>query len=204
MNDKDGSRALPPVNSRPVKVHVIERKKGKPSSSTTDDDASGAYWYVECPWTVTMERATFDKLQDKIARLRECEEENIALKSEIARFDKCFNSVTKDDDKSKDSIDQLAKRIRHANTKNGWNVTVAEDWDDTYKIPAILALVHSEVSESLEAFRNNDIVNFQEEIADIIIRVLDCAGAFNFSIDAEIEKKLEKNKTRGYKHGKKV
>jgi NTP pyrophosphatase (non-canonical NTP hydrolase) len=59
------------------------------------------------------------------------------------------------------------------------------------------------VSEALEAFRKDDLANFSEEMADIIMRALDCCGGLNIDIEAEITKKLEKNKARGYRHGNK-
>jgi len=75
------------------------------------------------------------------------------------------------------------------------------EWEDTYKIPAIMALIHSEVSEALEAFRTNDHENFMEEMADVVIRVLDCVGCFPDGFDAVVEAKMEKNRKRGYRHG---
>ena len=101
-------------------------------------------------------------------------------------------------------MNELASQIRDINAGNGWNVTEARDWDSTYKVPAILALIHSEVSEALEAFRNRDKQNFGEELADIVIRVLDCAPGLGVDMDKEIAAKLEKNKARGYRHGGKV
>jgi NTP pyrophosphatase (non-canonical NTP hydrolase) len=96
----------------------------------------------------------------------------------------------------------LSKKIVAVNKKNGWNITTPGDWRETdYKIPAILALIHSEVSEALEAFRKNDWSNFSEELADIIIRVLDCSGGLGIDIDSAVEEKIEKNKLRGFRHG---
>lgn len=98
-------------------------------------------------------------------------------------------------------LSDLAGRIRAINQQNGWNVCMPPDWHGTYKVPAILALIHSEVSEALEAFRNRDRVNFGEELADIVIRVLDCAPGLGVDIDAEVEAKLRKNRQRGFRHG---
>ena len=99
------------------------------------------------------------------------------------------------------TLADLASQIREINRQNGWNVFRSEEWEDTYKVPAILALIHSEVSEALEAFRRRDIDNFREEMADIVIRVLDCAGALDPDFDRTVNDKLEKNKNRGYRHG---
>jgi NTP pyrophosphatase (non-canonical NTP hydrolase) len=65
-----------------------------------------------------------------------------------------------------------------------------------------LALIHSEVSEALEAIRNGDRENFKEELADIVIRVFDLCGGLGIDLECEIEKKMEKNRNRPFKHGK--
>lgn len=99
-------------------------------------------------------------------------------------------------------INDYIKLVREINLKNGWNVLRYYEWFADYKIPSILALIHSEVSEALEAFRKRDIDNFKEEIADIIIRCFDLAGGIkDMDLEAEIDKKLEKNRKRGFKHG---
>ena len=71
-----------------------------------------------------------------------------------------------------------------------------------------LALVHSEVTEVLEAMRKNkgsqEIV---EEMADILIRTLDLyasmrnAGFVEHSLDEVLFNKMEKNKLRPALHG---
>lgn len=98
-------------------------------------------------------------------------------------------------------LGNLAQTVIQINTANGWNVLKPAEWNDTYKVPGILALMHSEVSEALEAFRANDQANFAEELADVIIRTLDCAAGLGIDIDAEINRKLEKNRNRAYRHG---
>lgn len=102
-------------------------------------------------------------------------------------------------------LNELAREVIQINTANGWNVTTPENWhDNKYKIPAVLALVTSEVSEALEAFRKNDRENFDEEIADVVIRCLDLCGGLGIDIDGEVARKLEKNRKRGFRHGGKV
>jgi NTP pyrophosphatase (non-canonical NTP hydrolase) len=99
------------------------------------------------------------------------------------------------------SLDALAAEIREINAVNGWNVLQPDEWHDDYKVPAILALIHSEVSEALEAFRKNDTENFAEELADVLIRVLDCAGGLMSDFDDAVRRKLHKNRLRGHRHG---
>ena len=76
------------------------------------------------------------------------------------------------------------------------------------KIGNKLALVHSEVTEVLEAIRKNkgseEIV---EEMSDVIIRLLDLyaamrnAGFIDHSFDEILIKKMEKNESRPRLHG---
>jgi NTP pyrophosphatase (non-canonical NTP hydrolase) len=68
----------------------------------------------------------------------------------------------------------------------------------------MLALIHSEVSEALEAFRVGDRENFEEELADIAIRLLDLAGGLHINLDQRIAEKMEKNRKRGFRHGGKA
>jgi NTP pyrophosphatase (non-canonical NTP hydrolase) len=96
----------------------------------------------------------------------------------------------------------LGERINEINRLNGWNVLSADEWSgEPYKVPAVLALIHSEVSEALEAFRKNDGDNFLEEMADVAIRVLGCTYGLGLDLGGAILAKLEKNKGRGYRHG---
>ena len=84
-------------------------------------------------------------------------------------------------------------------------------WDGEYsydKIGNKLALVHSEVTEVLEAIRKDkgskEIV---EEMSDIIIRLLDLYAAMRNSeiitdsLEEALENKINKNKSRPRLHG---
>jgi len=65
-----------------------------------------------------------------------------------------------------------------------------------------LMLVVTEVSEAAEAYRIDDWINFNEEIADTIIRLLDITATFDINIDKEVAMKMAKNQGRPYRHGK--
>lgn len=73
-----------------------------------------------------------------------------------------------------------------------------------------LALIQSEVSEALEAYRTRRTEaweaggkpeGFAAELADVIIRVADVCGALGIDLDAAVRQKLAFNKTRPPRHG---
>lgn len=84
-------------------------------------------------------------------------------------------------------------------------------WEGQYsydKIGNKIALVHSEVTEVLEAIRKNQgSEKIVEEMADIIIRLLDIYAAMrnenqvSHSLDEVLENKINKNKDRPRLHG---
>ncbi|MBO0555744.1 nucleotide pyrophosphohydrolase [Clostridium botulinum] len=74
--------------------------------------------------------------------------------------------------------------------------------DKCNAIATRLMLIVSEVSEALEGIRKDNIDNFKEELADIVIRVADLAGGLDINLEKQIKNKMDKNKYRPYKHGK--
>jgi NTP pyrophosphatase (non-canonical NTP hydrolase) len=102
------------------------------------------------------------------------------------------------------SLDLLARETHiTAKAKGFWDGEINYD-----KIGNKLALVHSEVTEVLEAIRKSkggdEVV---EEMADVIIRLVDIyqamvnSGDITRSLDIAIETKMMKNKARPALHG---
>ncbi len=101
-------------------------------------------------------------------------------------------------------LDALAAVLHETAKEKGF-------WDGEYshdKIGNKLALVHSEVTEVLEAIRKSKgSENIVEEMADVIIRLLDVYAAMRnedqilHSLDEVLEAKINKNKDRPRLHG---
>ena len=101
-------------------------------------------------------------------------------------------------------LDALAAVLHETAIEKGF-------WDGEYnhdKIGNKLALVHSEVTEVLEAIRKNQgSEKVVEEIADTLIRLLDVYAAMRneeavlHSLDEILHQKMEKNKSRPPLHG---
>lgn len=124
------------------------------------------------------------------------------------------------------SFAELQQKAHEMACAKGW-------WDDPRGIPECLALIHSEVSEALEDYRNGNMglafhVNGQEqftpfpkdmmemaeagqkpegfttELADIVIRVMDLAGNMGIDLEGAIRVKMAYNATRPHRHGGKA
>ena len=102
------------------------------------------------------------------------------------------------------ALDHLQETV-HANA-------VAHGFHEPGTNPAVyIALMHSELSEALEALRKGDpestkipgFRHLEEELADAVIRIFDFAGREDLNLSRAIVEKHKYNKSRPFKHGKK-
>lgn len=119
-------------------------------------------------------------------------------------------------------INELSNAVLGTAKKNGF-------YDKERNIAEMLCLIHSEVSEALECDRKGrystsdsamfllhekdadtfkvlfeDQVKdtFEDELADVMIRVMDLAAHKGIDLEMHIALKMRYNSMRGYKHGK--
>ena len=67
----------------------------------------------------------------------------------------------------------------------------------------MLAKIGSEVGEAVSAVQHGDEEAMHEELADVVIRIFDMAGALNINLASHVISKMQKNRLRPYLHGKK-
>jgi len=86
--------------------------------------------------------------------------------------------------------------------QHGWH-------EERISVERALVLLHSEVSEACEAARRGNMHNVKEELADVLIRLLDsvtameieCTIPANPTFEEVVLAKCEKNKNREHRHG---
>lgn len=112
------------------------------------------------------------------------------------------------------TLKKMQDEVVSDNEVKGW-------YDKEVSFGEAMALLHSEVSEALEAWRDHgmadatplrdtgDTVRYGaikpegvgSEFADILIRLLDDCHRFGVDLTLEYERKMAYNRTRAYRHG---
>ena len=89
----------------------------------------------------------------------------------------------------------------------------SKGFDNSKTDPIVqIALMHSELSEGVEAIRKNikadshipEFTGLEAELADTVIRIMNMSAAKKLRVGEAIIAKMRYNKTRPYRHGGKT
>lgn len=93
------------------------------------------------------------------------------------------------------AVQDLIDEVHETAVEKGW-------YENEVQLPVQLALIHSEVSEALEADRKQrGPEKVAEELADVVIRVMDTAAAHKLDLTTALFAKMELNRGREHRHG---
>lgn len=108
-------------------------------------------------------------------------------------------------------MNEMAEYIRSWRESKGFHTPGSIDSDPQTELVSDgdmmlgkLMLVVTELSEAAEAVRHEDIQNFEEEVADTFIRLLDICATVEIDIERAIMTKMAINEGRKHLHGKKT
>ena len=103
---------------------------------------------------------------------------------------------------------EYQRQVHETAVAHGW-------WDEPRPVLEAIALIHAEISEAVEEYRNDNsdltavhrdpatgkVDGFGVELADAVIRILDLCEHLGIDMEALLVEKAAYNETRPYRHG---
>lgn len=111
--------------------------------------------------------------------------------------------MTEQDQQFVDAIESMAQAVHQNAVNKGF-------WEGPRNDGELIALMHSELSEALEALRHGNppsdkiplFSGAEEELADCLIRMFDMTAGRGYRLGEAIVAKIAYNAGRAYRHGK--
>ena len=102
-------------------------------------------------------------------------------------------------------ISQMQEEVHRTAVEHGW-------WEKPRPVGEVLMLMVTELAEAMEAYRSGNpesekipgFSQMEEELADVVIRLLDFAGGEDLDIEGALIAKMLYNEKRPYRHGGKI
>lgn len=102
-------------------------------------------------------------------------------------------------------FDTVAKHVHETAVEKGW-------WDGSGdRSAAVFMNIAAEVSEAWEGYRKRNPDSdkiptslIEEELADVIIRIMDAAAYYGWDVAHALTLKAQYNENRDYRHGNKL
>jgi len=102
-------------------------------------------------------------------------------------------------------ISDIQMKVHKTAVEHGW-------WDKPRPVGEVLMLMVTELAEAMEAYREGNpesekipgYSKLEEELADVVIRLLDFAAGAGLDIAGAVAAKMAYNETRPYRHGGKL